>query len=150
LALNVDARRDGFTLATGYALTGRYNPLAQNKFLYSPEFRVNSTYSIPRIHIDLSVFYKYTGATQGFAIDANEQVIQTRIASYNTMDVTASKSFWQRRITCVLGVKNIFDITNINYSGGSGGVHSGGGSSLPVNMGRTYFVNLRFNLIQMQ
>lgn len=151
LAFNVDARRDGFTVATGYSLTGRFNPLAQNKYLYSPEFRINSTYSISKVHVDVSLFYKFTGATQGFAIDANEQVIQTRVDSYHTMDMTASKTFWKRRFTAVLGVKNIFDITNINYSAGSGGgVHSGGGSSMPVNMGRTYFLNLRFNLIDMK
>jgi len=29
-------------------------------------------------------------------------------------------------------------------------VHTGGASTLPINQGRTFFVNLRFNFIQMK
>ena len=150
LAINGEARREGLSLAAGYAVTGRYSQFASSKFVYSPEYRLNASYTVPRIMMDVSVFYKFTGATPGFAVDENQQVFQTMVQSYQTLDATLSKSFLKRKITCVLGAKNLFNITNINYSGSAGGVHSGGSSNLPVNQGRTFFVNLRFNLIQMK
>lgn len=150
LAVNADARREGLSLALGYSLTGRYSQYATNDFLYSPEYRANVVYSIPRINVDASLFYKFTGSTPGFAVEQNN-IIQTKIQSYQTMDLSLSKTFWKRRITLVGGAKNIFDVTNINFSGsGGGGVHSGGGGSMPISMGRTWFVNLRFNLIQVK
>ncbi len=149
-AINTEFRREGVSIAAGYAITGRYNPYASSHFVYSPEYRLNATYTIPRISVDVSVFYKFTGQTPGFAVDENQQVFQTMVQSYQTMDASASKSFWKRRITAVIGAKNLFNITNINYSGTAGGVHTGGASTLPINQGRTFFVNLRFNFIQMK
>ncbi|MDX5320448.1 MAG: TonB-dependent receptor, partial [Bacteroidota bacterium] len=149
-AINAEARRDGVSAALGYALTGRYNELAKNNFIYSPEFRVNLSYLVPKLNVDVSVFYKYTGTTPGFAMEQN-QVVQTKIESYQTMDLTASRTFWKRRVNLVCGAKNLFNVTNINFTGTStGGVHSGGGGSMPINQGRTYFVSLRFNFIQMK
>ncbi len=151
LNVSMDGRRDGLNILLGYSLTGRWSPFYGKSFTYSPEYRANFTWSIPRVLVDFSVFYKFTGATPGFALDANEQVIQTRVDSYSTMDVSLSKTFWKRRITLVAGAKNLFNVTNINYAGAAtGGVHSGGGSSKPVNMGRTGFVSLRFNFIEMK
>lgn len=151
-AINAEARRENLSIAAGYALTGRYSQYASAHFTYSPEYRLNASYTIPRLLFDVSVFYKFTGQTPGFAVDENQQVFQTNVQSFQTMDMSLSKSFWKRRFNLVLGAKNLFNITNINYSGGAGtgGVHSGGSSSLPVNQGRTFFVTLRFNLIQMK
>jgi len=150
-AINAEARREGLSIAAGYAITGRYSQYATSHFIYSPEYRVNTSFLIPRILVDVSVFYKFTGQTPGFAVDENQQIIQTNVQSYQTMDASLSKTFFKRKLTCVFGAKNLFNITNINYSGtATGGVHSGGGSSLPVNQGRTFFLNLRFNLIQMK
>lgn len=152
-SFTMEARQEGVTVSAGYVLTGRLNPIWQERFIYSSDYRVNASYTIPKILVDLSVFYKYTGVMQGFAMSENEQVIQTRVNPYQTMDITATRNFWKRRVTLVVGAKNIFNVTNINFSGatGGGGAHSGGGgTSVPVNMGRIYFVNLRLNIIQMK
>lgn len=149
--INGEFKRSGISLSTGYALIGRYNSLSSSSYVYSPEYKANIVYTIPGIHTDFSLFYKVTGATPGFALNANNEVIQTKINGYQTMDMSLTQSLFKRRLTFVLGVKNVFDVTNINYSGaGTGGAHSGGGSTLPVNMGRTWFMNLRINLIRMK
>ncbi|TNE82092.1 MAG: TonB-dependent receptor [Bacteroidetes bacterium] len=148
--LNGEFKRSGLSLNGGVAYVGRSNSL--NKTMaYSPEYRINASYPIPHLGIDASIFYKMTGSTPGFALDANSEVVATRIESYQTMDISLAKTFWRRRLNLVAGVKNVFDVTNINFSGSAGGgTHAGGGSSLPISMGRTYFVNLRINLIRMK
>lgn len=151
MALTGEARREGMQLSAGFSRIGRFSAYSGNSFLYSNEYRFNGTYTIPKLFIDLSVFYKLTGATPGFALDENSQVVQTRVDSYQNLDVTASRNFWKRRITLVVGAKNLMDVKNVNFSGPStGGTHGGGSASMPVNMGRTLFVNLRFNLIKMK
>ncbi len=148
--LNAEFKREGLSLQGGAAYIGRSNNLNRN-MTYSPEYRINASYPIPYLGTDISLFYKVTGSTPGFALNANSEVVETRIASYQTMDISLSRSFWRRRLSLVAGVKNVFDVTNIDFSGSAGGgVHSGGGNSLPVSMGRTYFVNLRINLIRMK
>ena len=77
-------------------------------------------------------------------VDENDEIAQSELPGYSWMDVTASQKLWQNRIEVGAGVKNIFDVTSLNYSNGSsGGTHSGG-SSLNVGWGRTFF--LRCNI----
>ena len=72
-------------------------------------------------------------------------IYQGYMDSYNNLDLTLLKSFFKRRLSVNLGVRNLFDVTNIPSVAGSGGVHSGGSSSAPVAWGRTYFVKLNYN-----
>jgi outer membrane receptor for ferrienterochelin and colicins len=154
ISVSGEARREGLSVQAGYASIGRYNHVREasgKAFSYSPEYRVNATYTVPKLFVDIAVFYKHTGATPGFALDENSQVVQTRINGYKTLDFSLSKNFWKRRVNIIAGAKNFLNVTNVNYSGASGGgAHSGGGTSLPVSMGRTYFVSLRFNFIGMK
>ena len=67
----------------------------------------------------------------------------TIIDDFNTLDLTLTKDFWDNRIQFTIGAKNLFNVTNINGIM-PGGAHSGGGSSMAIAMGRTYFVALNF------
>jgi outer membrane receptor for ferrienterochelin and colicins len=65
------------------------------------------------------------------------------------MDVSVSQKIWKEAFNFTLGVKNLFDVTNINTTaGGSGGAHSLGSSSLSIGAGRTYFAALQYRIKQ--
>jgi outer membrane receptor for ferrienterochelin and colicins len=66
--------------------------------------------------------------------------------SYHNLDLTVLKTFMNKRLAANAGVRNLFDVTNITSSAGSGGVHSGEGGNAPVAWGRTFFVKLSFNI----
>lgn len=150
--ITADLRSDAIGMSLGYALIGRSNLqwTDNDLFTYSPELRFTSNYIIPVIKTDIAIFYKFTGITPGSANGENNELVQTSIGSFTTMDVTLTKSFLKKFIFLTAGAKNVFDVTNINFSGaGGGGAHSGtGGGMMPVNMGRAYFVSLRLNFIQ--
>lgn len=136
------------TLSGGYSLTGRFNQLSLTKdvepFNYANEFRVNGVYRILRTHTDLNLFYKYNGALPGFALDANEEVYQTEVAAYSNMDVSLTQRFFKQGIVLVVGAKNLLNVTNIQFNS-VGSTHNGGGSSMPVGMGRFYFFTLKIS-----
>jgi len=135
---------------------GRWTSLLE-KFNYSPELSFNLTYEIDKLDLRLAMFYKYTGKVTRFgyigSVDPEENIINEEdlvefiISDYHNMDVNLSKYFFDKSLDISFGVKNIFDLQNINTSGQNiGGVHSGNSSSLPMNWGRTYFLRASYNL----
>ncbi len=115
------------------------------RFTYSPEAQSSVQYTLPKHQIKLSAFYKYTGELQGFSV-VNDELVNTKIEDYHTLDLTAGKSFWKEAVSVSVGVKNALDVQEIRTSGSSGGAaHSTSSSSLMVGMGRVYFIQLRYS-----
>ena len=74
------------------------------------------------------------------------KINESFIGDYHTFDVTASKRFWNKKMRLVTGVKNLFDVTQVDMVGDVFGVSSSNGAtSLNVLWGRSYFVSLNFN-----
>jgi len=139
-------------LKLGVATTGRkLNDTAstyQESFIYSTDFTAQGTFFWKKPDLNFAVFYKYNGAyPQTYVSGVDEVPEQVVMSAFNSLDINVSRWFWKRRVNVQVGGKNLFNNTNISTSGtGSGGVHSGGGGgSVPVNWGRTFFVHLIFN-----
>lgn len=138
-------------LKLGVATTGRklVDTVSsyQQGFIYSTDFTTQATLWWKKPDLNFSVFYKYNGAyPQTFVSGEDEVPEQVVISAFNSLDINVSRWFWKRRVNVQVGGKNLFNNTNVSSSGtASGGVHSGGGDSVPVNWGRTFFVHLIFN-----
>lgn len=132
----------------GAAYSGRYNELSEtekvDKYSYSPELNASATYTFSKLKTSVSLFYKYTGRLPGYALTDNV-VTQTFIGDYQLLDASATKAFWNERLSLTIGCKNIFNVTNIsaNYAAG---VHSSSASSVALATGRNYFIKLTFKL----
>lgn len=138
-----------FSMQTGFNYTGRYNQLSETEdipeYAFSPEVLENLSYKFIKQKLTLSLFYKYNGRLPGFAI-INDEVRQTSLGDYHTMDVTLSKLFYKDRIGITLGCKNIFDVKNLSSTLVAGGAHSASASSVPLSTGRNYFIKLSLSL----
>ncbi|MDB5271772.1 MAG: TonB-dependent receptor plug [Chitinophagaceae bacterium] len=145
ISLNTELATQHVKLSVGGSYTGRYNILSQTSdvpaFSYSPELRSNLFYEWKKARLTIALFYKYNGSLPAFAIDDNNQVYQNTIQAYHMADASVTKYFLNKRISVSLGSKNLFNVKNINGSS-TGDVHSAGTNSLPVAMGRTYFIKL--------
>ncbi len=145
--LNTEMAINHFKLAIGGSYMGRYNELSTQKdiekYNYSPEFRSNVLYEFKKSALNIAFFYKYTGILYGYGINAQEQLYQTRTQDFHTADVSITKSLWKKRVRVCLGSKNLFDVKTIS-SNSSSGAHSQSSSSIPVSMGRTYFLKVEF------
>ena len=141
-------------LNIGYSYTGRKqvdSEIVNNPgFIYSSDFNVQLNYWWRLPDINFSVFYKYNGDYPNLAVNDNEETVVVTMEAYNSLDMNMNRWFWKRRINLQIGAKNLFDNTdvNVNGSGSSNGAHSGGGGSVPVNWGRSYFVKVQFKFNQ--
>ncbi len=141
-------------LVLGYGITGRRlvnNDMKDNMdFSYSNDVTAQSNISWTKTGLEFSVYYKYNGAFPELVIGNDDQIYISTIEAYNTLDANVSRWFFKRRLNIQAGAKNLFDNTDVNTGGYSGGgtAHSSGGSgSVPVGWGRTFFLKLQFNIL---
>lgn len=114
------------------------------QFLWTPEINSQVSFKpIKRAATELSVFYKYNGYMPGVALDANGEPVQTGIDAYSLMDASVNQPLFNRKVMWILGVRNLFDVTNINMNGPAGGAHSGPATGMNIGMGRSVFSSLR-------
>ena len=136
-------------LTVGGSYIGRYNELSEianvDDYSFSPEINVSANYFLKKAKVNFSLYYKYNGKLQGFAISENE-VVETTMDDYHLLDATISKKIWKERLGITLGCKNILDIKNIGSTFSSGGAHSSSNSSVPFATGRNYFIKLTLKL----
>lgn len=146
--LSTKVKYKELSIQLGGTYTGRYNELTETNaipmFNYSPEGQANISYTIKKHKTNVSIFYKYNGKLLGYNL-VNDQVQQTFMSEYHTMDITGSKLFWKERAGITIGCKNIFDIKNLTSTATSSGVHSASPSSIPLSTGRNYFIKLSLN-----
>ncbi len=139
----------------GFSYIGAYNSLYDDKnytrednrdFLWTPEINSNILVSLDKLHTKLSLFYKFTGKKPSFAFGTNsggqDIIYVAKTDAYHLADLTITTGI-NKNITVNGGVKNIFDVTNVNNTAQSNGIHNSGGS-LAVNYGRSYFLGLNF------
>ncbi len=135
---------------TGFNYTGRYNELAGNSdvpnFSFSTEVSGNASYAFIKSKATISLFYKYNGKLPGYML-VNDNIIQTSLAYYHTMDATISKKIL-KYFDLTIGCKNLFNVKNLSSTAITGGVHSSSSNSVPLSTGRNYFIKLTINLFK--
>jgi outer membrane receptor for ferrienterochelin and colicins len=134
----------------GVAYVGFYNEFkAADKSLpsFTRSTEVNSTisWSLKRVGVDLNFFYKFTGKLPYYErVIVNAQTI-IRLAEtegYHLADFTVTKKLFNYFLLQA-GVRNLFDVVNINNSATSDGAHTNTGAR-PIAYGRSFFAGLVF------
>ena len=133
----------------GGTYTGRYNSLSEgtdvDPFNYSPEVRSSVLYDFRKDKIQVALFYKYSGKVIGYYQDGDNNIQESMLSDFHTMDITGSKSLFRNRVKWTLGVKNIFNIQDLQ-STSSGGAHSSGSGTVPMSWGTSVFTSLGINV----
>ncbi len=151
--VNITYRHKGiFDFGAGLAYIGTYYQYDETasdleQYHYYPEIVLTAKYQNRSSGINLNVVYKYTGEVTRNRIDTSDEIVPYTEESYNMLDVSLSRAFFDGKLNFAVGGKNLLDVTDIKTSGGSGGgVHSGSGSSMPVAWGRSFFASLRYKI----
>lgn len=141
--------RKHLSVSVGASYIGRYNQFTEQdnslpELLWTPEFNATASYIIGRIGNTLSLYYKYTGKRPAYAVNpGTSEIALGEIEDFNFLDVSSSQRI-AKSITLTAGVKNVFNVTQLqNTSADTGGAHSTGGS-VPLSYGRSYFATLSF------
>jgi len=133
---------------------GRYNRLNNTSgtnievpaFNWSPELSGNLFYNLPKINTRFAFMYKYNGARKAYVMtDGNVSDIRlTKLDGYHWADFSISKNLF-KTLTLQSGIKNIFDVNNINSSASGGSVHASNGPR-PISYGRSYFLSFMYSI----
>lgn len=120
---------------------------SNKEFLWSPEVAVTASRYIPLLKTKLNLFYKFTGKKPQYVTGTNaasqEVLYIAETAGFSFADFTTFTQL-NKYVAVQAGMKNIFDVTNVNNTAASSGsIHSSAGS-VPVSYGRSYFIGLNF------
>ncbi|HAP71187.1 MAG TPA: hypothetical protein DCQ41_01865 [Cryomorphaceae bacterium] len=136
----------------GWSYIGRYNHVSEFRavepFSFSPELRSRFTYSMAKLNMKMSVFWKYTGRTPSYNIDGDDEIQLGFVEDYHTLNLTITKNFEKKGVSLSLGGKNLMNVQNVGVTGGGsvGGAHSSVGSAIAMNWGRSLFMSINYNL----
>lgn len=139
IKLNVGASYFGNSRILDYTTQQTSN--AQNNF----QLNSNISYTIPNWNTSITAYYKHIGKTNRF-VQVGGVFESQNISPYSWMDATINKSFSNKKVVATIGVRNLFDVTEINTNDVNGGTHSGTNNSLILGYGRSYFVKLAYNI----
>tara|TARA_R110002096_G_scaffold276109_3_gene470109 strand:- start:182196 stop:184472 length:2277 start_codon:yes stop_codon:yes gene_type:complete len=142
-------------IESGFSLTGLKNDLSfsdeagqeENRdFLFFPQYRLNLSYTLPKIGVQSSLFLSHTGSREDLILDGEGEIQRIRFQGFTQSNFNISKSFFKKKLKLSMGVKNLFNITqiqsNIQLSNGS---HSGGSGSMALSYGRSYFIRMQLS-----
>lgn len=153
----VNYKKAAVKVKLGFSYIGQYHSFSSNsstfdipQFLYAPEFVANIQWSIIKTGINLSSFYKYTGASKQYqTITQSDGSITPELRQLNGFhfwDLTLSKNFFSS-LNISLGAKNLLNVTSVNNNGNTTGAHaSGDANQTSISYGRSYFLKLNYNI----
>lgn len=151
VALNAVYQIHQLKLTSGFNYFGNYNSMfddanVNNQFFYTSDINAGLGYQLDSLQIGVTILYKYTGKIRNLYLN-NNQVNESFIGDFHTFDVTFNKNFYQQKINLTAGVKNLFDVTQVEMAGDVFGVSNQSNANvLNVLWGRSFFVSLIFNL----
>ena len=125
------------------------NLVSDDKFLYSLQLNTNLAYNVPKWNTLFSIFYKFNGKQQQYAQTTNTnsetEFFLSEIESFGMMDASIRKSFYNNKFEVTVGGRNLLDVTTLQQTQGTAGVHTAT-SDLLFGYGRSYYLKLTYNL----
>jgi outer membrane receptor for ferrienterochelin and colicins len=137
---------NNLTLGAGMAYMQRQNVFNNENFKAGTyEGRANVQYNIPKYGWSFNAWYKYSGQQLGYVLNEDRKVTPTFIGAYSMADAGLSKKFNKSKILVTTGIKNVFNVKNIQSQLVSSGHSSSSGNS-PLAMGRFFFTKCEISL----
>ncbi len=137
---------------TGLTGTGRLHLDKTEKYAWSVDYTASASWLIKKSKIQTALFYKYSDEILEFTGNYDSDgtlngIAQQYIGGYHTLDFTLNRAFFDKQLTLCTGLKNIFNVKEINASG-SLDPHGSSGESLSLGYGRIFFIQLKYTFIK--
>jgi outer membrane receptor for ferrienterochelin and colicins len=133
-------------IGAGASFTHSMNTFENQNFEATTfELRSNATYTISKLGLDFNLWYKYNGRQSGFVLNEEGKIMPTYLSAFSMADASFGKKIFNNKLAISTGIKNLFNVKNIDSQLVSGGHGSGNGYS-PVATGKIIFIKCTFNL----
>jgi outer membrane receptor for ferrienterochelin and colicins len=117
----------------------------KNDFFYSSDVVAGASYLFKKPGLKIIMNYKYTGTVKSYYLKSNI-IAESYIGDYHTFNLSATQRFWNKKILLAAGVKNLFDVKQVDMIGDVYGVSNpSNANTLNVLWGRSFFMSLNFN-----
>ena len=135
----------------GFSYIGRYNRLSEStsqvkEFSWTPEIYGDINYSFTKYNGSINLYIKHSGKRPSYQLigsDINTAQL-VKLDGMTMADLMLNKSFL-KNITLQLGVKNLFNVTNLNSTREvSSGAHSSS-NGVNTSYGRSFVMGLTYN-----
>jgi outer membrane receptor for ferrienterochelin and colicins len=134
--------------SAGFSYTAQYNPYVDEdptlpEVTWSPEINSSVSFRFVKVGLTASAFYKYTGKTPYYTLNAEDEIYQAQSADYHWADISLQKTFL-KHLDIALGSRNLFDVTTIQDTAVSSGGHTPSGAR-SIGSGRSFYTTLTVN-----
>lgn len=142
--LSGEATLKKVNLGAGVAFTRRENSFSNQTFNADTwEVRANASITdVAKTGIDANIFWKHSGKQPSFVQNEDGTIQPNFVGAYNLADVGLSRKFFKNKLNTSIGVRNLFNVRNVDaqLSGGNG--HAGSSNSTALATGRTAFAKV--------
>jgi outer membrane receptor for ferrienterochelin and colicins len=137
-----EATFKNLNIGTGIALTRRENNFSNQIFNADTwEWRANATMTnIAKTGIDANFWFKHSGKQPNFVKNEDGAIQPNFVGAYNLADAGLSRRFLKNKLNTSIGVRNLFDIRNVQAQLSSGSGHQAGSNTTALATGRTVFM----------
>ncbi len=139
-----EATIKNLNIGAGVAFTRRENDFSNQIFNADTwELRANATVTnIFKTGIDGNIWYKHSGKQPNFVQNEDGTIQPNFVGAFNLADAGLSRKFFKNKLNTSIGVRNLFDIRNVQAQLSGGGGHSGGTNSTALATGRSAFMKV--------
>lgn len=140
-----------FRLNATFNYTGLYNGVvgSEKEFFFSPQAIINPTYTWKKNGLTANLFFNYFGeVSRVFSSVDSVNVVVDEQDAYSMLDFTINKTFKNKKLRITLGARNILGVVNVNANTTEVGAHTPSTTFISVSPGRTYFINMRYELFR--
>jgi outer membrane receptor for ferrienterochelin and colicins len=140
-----------FRFNASFNYTGVYNGVEGSKkeFFFSPQVVVNPTYTWKKQNLSMNLFFNYFGeVSRVFSNTDSANLVTREQDAYSMMDFTLNKSFNNKKLRLTIGARNMLGVININANTTEVGAHTPSTNFISISPGRTYFINVRYELFK--
>jgi outer membrane receptor for ferrienterochelin and colicins len=145
--ISMQVAHEDFALRTSFNYTGVSNGLGESDdYIFTPQLVFQPQYQLRELGTSFQLFYNWFGRIANVTQDDEGNVFLLEQDAYSMMDITVHQPFLNNSLRITCGIRNVFNVVNLNSTLVQGGAHGGGGNSLAISPGRTYFISLRYVL----
>lgn len=144
-----DAQLKDLYLQLGYSYAYTFAESGQYSNYKVSEITANIQYAWAKPRLKFSVFYKFSGSQPAMQQNIDGSVtFNGTTPSYNMMDASVERKFWNKKISVVAGVKNIFNVTQLSPQNALAAPTNNphGGNGMVNFLPRRFFTTIKLNL----
>jgi len=119
---------------------------ADEQLLYSPNLTTSLNYKLDFLKSNFRLIYKYSGKINSYQL-IDDNIESSFIDDYNKIDFLIYCQLYKDKIDLNLGIKNLLNETQAELQGKVRGYStSKGADNIDINYGRSFFINLTYNI----